>query len=420
MQAASQIESRQLTTELSGETEASQQLSEPPSSEARPRKHLFRSLKRVVKTHKSLFRAFDRAHEKSVAKAIEEMSRAADARAAAEAKAWEEQERAAEQRASVRLQAGQRARLARRKTSTMRSERKQAEEDAFFAAAQAMAAEAQYEAQRHSAAAKMQRRQRGILARHKYDEMRVERMRRDGRDEKLKARMRKLRFALRAYAGAVMATRQLAKDAADRRGRLAAEAQCKVDERRLDILEKADPEARAGEWESLRQSIVQSEMLHVAYGVRHRTRTLYLDALPQQRTWAPRRVGGAAAHESAAMNQFQMDPRDMTPRARPRPTQVASEVRWHNTVPSTLPSLPKAAVRPMSSPFGALPSFSPAPPTAPSRFSSWTPRAATPRLREQGSSQPTESVLHDASAYRRPLGSTMGSTFRIQDLRGER
>ena len=164
------------------------------------------------------------------------------------------------------------------------------EEAAFFAAARAAAMEAEYEMERHRAASKMQRRQRGILARQRYVEMREERTVEEGR-ERSRARMRKLRFALRVHASTVRATRQLAEEAAMRRERLRG-GSIQGD----GAPSRCDPNGRSRGESSrvgIAQGCVRGDMLLVAYGLKRRIGTKYLDgpsaAAPEEPDAAPAR-----------------------------------------------------------------------------------------------------------------------------------
>ena len=73
--------------------------SQTPSARASARQRDSSVAQRLVTTRMALSSAFGAAHERSLAKAVEEMSREADARAAAEAEAYRLQERAAEESA---------------------------------------------------------------------------------------------------------------------------------------------------------------------------------------------------------------------------------------------------------------------------------------------------------------------------------
>ena len=243
--------------------------------------------------------------------------------------------------------------------------------------------EAEYEMERHRAASKMQRRQRGILARQRYIEMREERTVEEGR-ERLRARMRKLRFALRVHASTVRATRQLAEEAAMRRERLEREAPFKVTERRLDVIQMADPEARAAAWGSLKDAVEESDMLLVAYGLKRRIRTKYLDAADSQQLLKSR-------------TQPQRGDASLTARA-----------------PSTaLPPLtPAAAVTPPRTRVSAPPmtQYTPAPPSAPSRLGSASPRSArVPRSSRQRKDSPSQPMNKEGTA--RPRVETTYITF---------
>ena len=241
---------------------------------------LFKSFKRAVTTQKMLSKAYGRAHEKSVSKAIEEMSRAADERAAAEAEARAVEERAAEERASIQLESVQRGRSARKHVLIKRKDRNAAEEAAqrakAYALAQKAAEDAAWEQERHDAASKMQRRQRGILARQRIVEIREERDEEEERKEKTRRRMKKMRFAIRAQAAAIKVTLQMAEEAAARRAKLAEGAAFRVTEARLDVLELLDNGPRQEAWSALKESVALSDMLPVALGTKVRPRTLYL------------------------------------------------------------------------------------------------------------------------------------------------
>ena len=96
------------------------------------KKGLFRSLKRAVTIQRALSSVYRRVQAKSLSTGIEEMSRAADERAAAESETQLREERAAEERATVRLQAEERGRRARARAEAMREEYLAAKQAAFL------------------------------------------------------------------------------------------------------------------------------------------------------------------------------------------------------------------------------------------------------------------------------------------------
>ena len=336
-----------------------------------------KSLKRAVTTRGALTGAFARAQEKSLAQAIEEMSQAADARAAAEFEARLLRERVQEDSAARTLQSEQRGRIARKRTFRLKEDRGAAEEAAIReearSKARAAALEAQWDLRRDHAARTMQGRQRGILARQRTVEMREERDVRDvleARARVRRQRMAKLRFALRAHAGAIKVAQQMTQAAARRREELAKNASYKVTDSRLDLLERTDNEMRKAAWSSLKESVVLSEMIPVACGLKFRARTLYLDPEMGQQT------PGGRAREPAHRSHPKHDPlAGGAPMLFP----------W-----SSSPTSPPKAAGPLSARYAlAPPRYVPAPPLyAPSRPQSARRCVQTPRSSARAGQRP--------------------------------